>query len=477
MKERPIVAIVGRPNVGKSTLFNRISQTRSAIVSEIAGVTRDRNYIETDWCGVEFFLIDTGGITYGGSHTLDDLIKDQAMLAIEEADVILFAVDSRTGLMDEDKDIAKIIRRSQKPSILVVNKVDDPSKLDEYSEFTSLGFKEMCLISATHGLGTGDMLDKVVKAITAVRPDLIERRGEGELEPEELDNLPALEDSEAHEDTSDAQLTDTSATTESDHIPQIAIIGRPNVGKSSLVNKVIGQERAVISEIPGTTRDSIDSRYEYHGKPYVIIDTAGLRRKTKVTEDLEFYSVLRTIRAVERADIVVLLVDISGGVAEQEQKIAELALKRGKCMVIACNKADLIDDARYKAEFLPRLARKLHFLSYVPVVKISALTGKGLNKLLSTVNAVYAEHSKRIPTNKLNNVLIDVKSSGKIPTKKGRAANIKFATQTGIRPPTFVYFLGDPKTATENTKRFLERKLRENFGFEGTPIKQFFRKK
>ena len=436
---KPIVAIVGRPNVGKSTLFNQIGKKRVSIVDDMPGVTRDRIYLDASWLEHEFTLIDTGGIEInsGGSKILDE-IKIQAGIAIDEADVIIFVVDGRAGLTYADEDIAKILRGSDKPVVVAVNKIDSIQLDADVYEFYNLGLGTPVGISASNALNLGDLLDEVVE------------------------NFPAAE-TEAHEE---------------DEI-KIAVIGRPNVGKSSLVNKMLGEERVIVSDIPGTTRDAIDTHFFSGGTKFTLIDTAGMRRKSKVEEPVERYSVMRSLRAIDRADVVLMLIEAPEGITEQDKKIAGYAHDSGKGCVLVVNKWDIFPEKHDRStnRFTDDLRAEIGFLQYAPVVYISALTGQRVDRVTELVKFVAEQQSMRIQTSVLNELIRDAVAVNPPPTKKGRQLKILFATQADICPPRFVLFVNEPELMHFSYLRFLENKLRDTYGFEGAPLKFVIRKR
>ena len=425
------VAIVGRPNVGKSTLFNRLVGGRRAIVEGEPNVTRDRIYGETEWLGRKFNVIDTGGIVLHDNDKIKSQIKYQAELAMEEADIILFVVDSRTGMTGIDEDIAQLLYRTNKEVILVVNKVEDFSNQEEISwEFYSLGFGDPVLISAEHGKNTGALLDQVTE------------------------ELPEAEEDDTNED----QIN-------------IAVIGKPNVGKSSLVNHLLGKKRVIVSDMPGTTRDAVDTLIEWKDIQFNFIDTAGLRRKSKVKEDVEYYSNLRALRSVDRADAVLMMIDAQEGVTEQDKKIAGYAHDEGKAMVIAINKWDLMEkDSKTMERYTDEVYYQLKFLNYVPVTYISALTGERIDELLSLLEFVVDQSNLRIKTGILNEVISEAVQLREPPSRKGKRLKIYYGSQVGIKPPTFVFFVNDPNLMHFAYQRYLENVLREAFGYVGNPM-------
>lgn len=429
---KPIVAIVGRPNVGKSTLFNRLVGGRLAIVEDIPGVTRDRIYGDATWLEHSFTLIDTGGIEFSGiENEIASQMRHQAQLAMEEADVILFVVDGREGLTHSDEEVANLLRRSSKPVVLVVNKVDNFDRTDLYNEFFALGLGDPVLISAAHGYNIGDLLDEVVK------------------------NFPPLLPEEEDED-----------------IIKIAVIGRPNVGKSSLVNALLGEERVIVSDVPGTTRDAIDTALEKDGQKYIIIDTAGMRRRGKIADAVERYSVIRSLRAVDRSDIVLMVIDAVAGLTEQDKKIAGYAHENGKGCILVVNKWDLVEkDDKTALRFTEALREGLGFMQYAPIIYVSAKTRKRVAKILELVKFVADQHSMRIATSVLNNLIREATYLTPPPSDRGRRLKILYATQVAVKPPTFVLFVNDTELLHFSYQRYIENQLRQTFGFEGTPIR------
>jgi len=428
---KPIVAIVGRPNVGKSTLFNRIAGERISIVEDTPGVTRDRIYTEAEWIGHKFTLIDTGGLEPESNDIIVKQIYEQAEIAIETADVILFVTDVRTGMTDTDMQVANILRKAKKPVILVVNKVDDLKKfsMDVY-EFYSIGLGEPFAVSASQPIGLGDMLDEVVKHF-----------------PKDSENI------------------------EEEDIIKVAVVGKPNVGKSSLVNRILGEERVIVSDIAGTTRDAIDSSYKFNGQKYIFIDTAGIRRKSKIKENIEKYSIIRAVSAVERADVCIVMINAQDGISEQDTKIAGIAHEAGKATIIAVNKWDLIEkDNKTMNNFIKDIDMELKYMPYAPKMFISALTGQRVTKLFETIKAIYQNNCLRISTGMLNDVLIEAMAINQPPAEKGRQLKIYYITQVSVKPPTFVLFVNDVNLLHFSYKRYIENQLRQSFGFEGTPI-------
>ncbi|HHK5528808.1 TPA: ribosome-associated GTPase EngA [Bacillus paranthracis] len=426
---KPVIAIVGRPNVGKSTIFNRIVGERVSIVEDIPGVTRDRIYSAGEWLNHEFNIIDTGGIDIGNEPFLTQ-IRQQAEVAIDEADVIIFMTNGRDGVTAADEEVAKILYRSNKPVVLAVNKVDNPEMRSDIYDFYALGFGEPFPISGTHGLGLGDLLDEAAQ------------------------HFPKIEEDGYDEDTI-----------------RFSLIGRPNVGKSSLVNALLGQERVIVSNVAGTTRDAVDTPYSKDGKDYVIIDTAGMRKKGKVYESTEKYSVLRALRAIERSDVVLVVLDGEEGIIEQDKKIAGYAHDSGRAVVIVVNKWDAVkkDEKTMKA-FEENIRAHFQFLEYAPIVFLSAKTRKRTQTLIPVIDEVNESHSIRIQTNVLNDVIMDAVAMNPTPTHNGSRLKIFYATQVAVKPPTFVVFVNDPELLHFSYERFLKNRLRESFGFVGTPI-------
>ncbi|AOZ91386.1 ribosome biogenesis GTPase Der [Paenibacillus crassostreae] len=434
---RPVVAIVGRPNVGKSTIFNRLIGDRLAIVEDKPGITRDRIYGISDWNGKSFSVIDTGGIEIDGEDMMLKSIRMQAELAIEEADVIVFMCDAKTGITLADEEVAQLLFRSGKPVVLAINKVDNIKKVEDTYEFYSLGFGDPIGISGSHGTGIGDLLDAIVNNL----PDLIE---------EEYD----------------------------EDVIKVALIGRPNVGKSSLVNAILGEERVIVSDVPGTTRDAIDTPFERDGQRYVIIDTAGMRKRGKVYENTEKYSVMRAMRAIERADVVLVVVNIEEGIIEQDKHIAGYAYEAGKASIFVVNKWDVVEkDDKTMKNFETKIKDHFLFMTYAPIVFLSAKTKQRLQKLLPVVKHVAQQHALRVQTHILNDVVSDAVASNAPPTDKGRRLRINYATQVATKPPTFVVFANDPELMHFSYERYLENKIRAAFDFEGTPIRIFTRRK
>ena len=434
---KPVVAIVGRPNVGKSTLFNRLTRSHLAIIEDYPGVTRDRLYQDAEWNNQIFTLIDTGGIEVSSTDTILAKVRKQAQVAMEEADVIVFLCDIKAGVTTEDMEIAQMLRRTKKDVVLGVNKVENFDKLDDIYEFYQLGLGDPFPISASHGMNTGDLLDKVV--------ELVGKYAEDDYEPDVI---------------------------------KISVVGRPNVGKSSLTNAILGQERSIVSNIPGTTRDAIDTPFERDGQQYVIIDTAGMRRKSKVLESTERYSVIRSLRAVDRSDVVLMVINAEEGLIEQDKKIVGYAHEQGKAIILVVNKWDLIEkDDKTAATMEKKIRSELLFLQYAPMVFVSAQTKQRVNRIIEMVNNVVEQNSLRINTSVLNEIVRDAVQLNPPPSDKGKRLKIFYATQGGVKPPTFVLFVNEPEIMHFSYERFLENRIRENFGFEGTPIRFVIRKR
>lgn len=435
---KPIVAIVGRPNVGKSTLFNALAGEMISIVKDTPGVTRDRIYADVTWLNYSFTMIDTGGIEPDTKDIILAQMREQAEIAIATADVIVFLVDVKQGLIDADAKVADMLRRSKKPVILAVNKVDSFKKYEaDVYEFYNLGIGEPFPISSTGRLGFGELLDEVVS------------------------HFPRAEEEEAE-----------------DERPKVAIIGKPNVGKSSIINKILGENRVIVSDIAGTTRDAVDTPVIKDGREYIFIDTAGLRRKSKIKEELERYSIIRTVSAVERADIVVLVIDATEGVTEQDAKIAGIAHERGKGVIVAVNKWDAIEkDDKTIYEHTKKLKETLSYMSYAEYLFISAETGQRISKLFDMIDAVVQNHSMRIATGVLNEILMEAVAMQQPPSDKGKRLKIYYMTQVSVKPPTFVVFVNDKELMHFSYTRYLENKIREAFGFRGTPLKFIIRER
>ena len=437
-KGKPIVAVVGRPNVGKSTLFNALAGQKISIVKDTPGITRDRIYADINWLGRSFTLIDTGGIEPDSKDVILSQMREQAEIAINTADVIIFMVDVRQGLVDADAKVADMLRRSQKPVILAVNKVDNVNKyMADVYEFYNLGIGDPHPISAANQMGLGDMLDEVIAHF-----------GEESQEEEEDDKI------------------------------RVAIVGKPNVGKSSLINKMLGENRLIVSDVAGTTRDAVDTPITHNGKEYIFIDTAGLRRKNKIKEDLERYMIVRTVSAVERADIVVLLIDAVEGVTEQDAKIAGIAHERGKAVIIAVNKWDAIEkNNKTVKEYESKIREILSYMPYAEITYISALTGQRLNKLYDLIDMVAENHAMRVATGVLNEIMAEAVALQQPPSDKGRRLKLFYITQAAVKPPTFVIFVNDKNLMHFSYTRYIEHKIREAFGFKGTPLKFIIRER
>lgn len=433
---KPIVAIVGRPNVGKSTLFNRLAGHRIAIVEDTPGVTRDRIYADADWLRHNFKLIDTGGIEPKSDDIILAQMRRQAQVAMETADVIIFIVDGKTGLTDSDHEVAGMLRRSGKPIVLAVNKIDSFKDEDNAYEFFNLGLGNPITISASQGLGLGELLDEVVSHF----PDY-----DVEEDPD---------------------------------VVRVAFVGRPNVGKSSLINRLVGEERAIVSDIPGTTRDALDSYIETEEGKFILVDTAGLRRKSKVKAEIERYSVVRTLTAIERADVVVLMIDAVDGIADQDEKIIGYAHEMRKAIMVIVNKWDLIEkDDKTMDKYLKNLKSELNFLAYAPFLFISALTGQRTHKVLSMAQECYSNYTKKIGTGVLNDVIGKALMMKEPPVIGTKRLKIYYGTQTGVKPPTFVFFVNDPECLHFSYARYIENQLRDNFDFKGTGIKIEYRER
>lgn len=433
---KPIVAIVGRPNVGKSTLFNQIGKQRVSIVDDMPGVTRDRIYLDAVWLQRQFVMIDTGGIEFADDDRLLSSMRDQAKLAMEEADVIVFVVDGRTGLTTSDEEVGKMLRTTKKPVILAVNKIDSPKQENDVYEFYNLGLGDPIPIAAANALNLGDLLDAVVAAFP----------------------------------------NDSTDDEESDEI-RIAVIGRPNVGKSSLVNALLGEDRVIVSDIPGTTRDAIDTHFTKDDIKFTLIDTAGMRRKAHIDEAVERYSVMRSLRAVDRSDVVLMVINAVEGITDQDTKIAGYAHDSGKGVILVVNKWDIYEnkDEKSTLRFTEDLREKIGFLQYAPVLYTSALTKQRVHRVTDLVKYVADQQSMRIKTSILNELLRDAIAINPPPSYKGKPLKILFMTQAGIKPPKFIIFVNDPELMHFSYLRFLENKIRETFGFEGTPLKLIVR--
>lgn len=433
---KPVVAIVGRPNVGKSTIFNRIVGERVAIVEDEPGVTRDRIYSSAEWLNYDFNIIDTGGIEMSDEPLLVQ-IRSQAEIAIQEADVIIFLTDGREGVTAADEEVAKLLYKADKPVVLAVNKIDNPEMHELIYDFYTLGFGEPYPVSGAHGRGLGDLLDAVAKHF-----------------PKEYGN------------------------DYDEEVIKFCLIGRPNVGKSSLVNAILGEERVIVSDIPGTTRDAVDTFVTIDGQDYVVIDTAGMRKKGKIYERTEKYSVLRALKAIERSDVVLVVLDGAEGIVEQDKKIAGYAHEAGRAVVIVVNKWDAVEkDENTMREFEELIRREFLFLDYAPIVFLSAKTKRRLHTLIPMINLAAENHVRRVETSVLNDVIMDAVAMNPPPMEKGKRLKIYYTTQVAVKPPTFVFFVNDPELVHFSYERFLENRIRDAFGFEGTPIKVIFRER
>ena len=435
----PIVAVVGRPNVGKSTFVNRIAQKNDAIVHEMRGVTRDRYYHKAEWCGVEFMLVDTGGIESGDDDRFQSSIRDQALMAAEEADCIVFIMDGKTGMVPDDMVVAQILKRTTKPVVLAVNKVDTPGDEAPTWEFFSLGIGDPWPISSTHGNGTGDILDEIVSYIKDIP-----------VEEDPTESMPTI---------------------------NVAIIGRPNAGKSSLTNRLIGQDRSIVSDVAGTTRDAIDTPIIRDDTRYVIVDTAGLRRKSQINEDVEYYGFVRAMRAIDRADVALLVIDATLGLTDQDQRVAGYAAERGCAMIILLNKRDAVDCGDDLNELREDIKERMGFVGYAPVISISALSGKGVSRIWDAIDAAYANFSSTLTTSRLNSWLQEIREFGHTVSSGKRMLRLKYVTQTRICPPEFTFFCNHPDLVNSNFERYLENRMRSAFDFTGTPINLKFKKK
>ncbi len=438
-KRKPIVAVVGRPNVGKSTLFNALAGENISIVKDTPGITRDRIYADVTWLDMSFTLIDTGGIEPDSKDIILSQMRAQAEIAIETADVIIFMVDVKQGLVDADSKVADMLRRSHKPVVLVVNKVDSFEKyMADVYEFYNLGIGEPHPVSSANRLGIGDMLDEVTSHFSR----------EAAIDDEEDDRV------------------------------RVAIVGKPNVGKSSIINKLLGENRLIVSDIAGTTRDAVDTEIKYNGKEYVFIDTAGLRRKNKIKEELEKFMIVRTVSAVERADVVVLVIDAKEGVVEQDAKIAGIAHDRGKAVIIVVNKWDAIEkDDKTMREMTGKIKDTLSYMPYAEMLFVSALTGQRLPKLFETIDMVSENHAMRVSTGVLNEIMAEAVAMQQPPSDKGKRLRLYYITQVSVKPPTFVIFVNDKELMHFSYTRYIENQIRETFGFRGTPLKFIIRER
>ena len=437
-KGKPIVAVVGRPNVGKSTLFNALAGQMISIVKDTPGITRDRIYADITWLDQSFTLIDTGGIEPDSNDIILSQMREQAQIAIDTADVIMFMVDVKQGLVDADGKVADMLRRSQKPVVLVVNKVDSFDKyMADVYEFYNLGIGDPYPISAANRMGLGEMLDEVI----------------------------AHFDTEGREEEEDERI-------------RVAIVGKPNVGKSSIINRLLGENRLIVSDIAGTTRDAVDTEITFNGKEYVLIDTAGLRRKNKIKEELERYMIVRTVSAVERADVVVMVIDASEGVTEQDAKIAGIAHERGKAVIVAVNKWDSIEkDDKTIYRFTEKVRNTLSFMPYAEMLFVSAKTGQRLPKLFETIDMVSENHAMRVATGVLNEIMAEAVAMQQPPSDKGKRLKLYYITQVSVKPPTFVIFVNDKELMHFSYTRYIENQIRETFGFKGTPLRFIIRER
>ena len=434
---RPIVAVVGRPNVGKSTLFNKLAGKRISIVEDTPGVTRDRIFAEVEWLNKYFTLIDTGGIEKDNGDVILSQMRNQAMLAVDMAHIIIFVVDGKAGITAADKEVAQILRKTNKPVLLAVNKIDSINQMDNIYDFYELGLGNPYAISSANSMGLGDLLDEVVE------------------------QFPKGLNTEYDED-----------------IISVAITGKPNAGKSSILNNILGENRVIVSPIAGTTRDAIDTYFEKDGQQYLLIDTAGIRRKSKVYERVEKFSVIRSMSAVERADVVLIVIDATEGVTEQDTKVAGIAHDEGKGCIFIVNKWDLIEkDNKTLGNYTKEIREKFPFMMYAPVLFVSALTNQRMNKILETVDYVASEHAKRVSTSALNDVIGEAVMLNQPPSDKGRRLKIYYGSQTGTKPPKFTLFINDKQLTHFSYQRYLENKIRENFGFEGTSVQFEYREK
>ncbi|HIV52132.1 MAG TPA: ribosome biogenesis GTPase Der [Candidatus Mediterraneibacter norwichensis] len=435
---KPVVAIVGRPNVGKSTLFNALAGEKISIVKDTPGVTRDRIYADVTWLDKEFTMIDTGGIEPDSRDVILSQMREQAQIAIDTADVILFLTDVRQGLVDADSKVADMLRRSGKPVILVVNKVDNFEKyMPDVYEFYNLGIGDPVPVSAASRLGIGDLLDQV------------------------MEHFPEHEAGEEEDDR-----------------PRVAIVGKPNVGKSSIINRLLGENRVIVSDVAGTTRDAVDTVIVHDGKEYVFIDTAGLRRKSRIKEELERYSIIRTVTAVERADVVLMVIDAAEGVTEQDAKIAGIAHERGKGVIIVVNKWDAIEkNDRTMREYESRIRQVISYMPYAEIMYVSAVTGQRLNRMYDMIDMVIANQTMRIATGVLNEIMTEAVAMQQPPSDKGKRLKLYYITQVSVKPPTFVIFVNDKELMHFSYTRYLENKIREAFGFRGTPLRFIIRER
>ncbi len=460
MPSLPVVAIVGRPNVGKSTLFNRLVGERIAIVEDVAGTTRDRTYGTADWRGRHFTVVDTGGLELEPGTHIEERVQDQARVAVDEADLILFVVDVTSGIAPLDHEVADRLRRTSKPVILVVNKADNPRREAEASEFYALGFDPTITVSAQHGRDTGDLADEIVDRL----PPKNEAEADAEREPSGPDELTEEEL---------AELAEVEMPP-----PRVAIVGRPNTGKSTFVNKVLGQERMIVSAVPGTTRDPVDSAVELDGEPMILVDTAGIRRRGAIDRGIERYSVLRAMKAIDRADVAIVMTDATEGYTAQDAHVVGYVLDAGKGIVLVLNKWDAVEKEGHTADaWLKVLRREAPYLSWADIVFASAQTGQRVERVLREARRVAEERYRRVPTGELNRVISDAVRAHPPAHVRNRLPKLFYATQVAVAPPTFVIFVNDPELIHFSYKRYLENRIREEYGFLGTPIRLIFRQR
>ncbi|MCL2379427.1 MAG: ribosome biogenesis GTPase Der [Coriobacteriia bacterium] len=475
----PIVAIVGRPNVGKSSFVNRISGRMDAIVHGERGVTRDRSYHEADWAGRSFILVDTGGIELARDDVFQSSIRAQAEIATSQADAIVFLVDGQTGMTADDEELAKLLKRTKKPIFLAVNKVDNPVSEQETYEFWNLGLGTPFPVSATHGTGTGDLFDEII----AVLPDTTNAgvRSDVVLEADAYLDIDADDDDFADEKRSSRRPV------YGDNDPvRIAIIGRPNAGKSSITNRLSNMERSIVSEVAGTTRDAIDTSFSYEGREITLVDTAGLRRKALIDTDVEYYGFVRAMRAIDRADVTLLVIDAEIGLTDQDQRIASYATDRGRAIVVLLNKWDLmkqesadhaVEAERTRQLLMDRIEDRLGFISWAPVIRVSALSGRGFDRVLDTVLQVFGNYRTQLSTSSLNRFLTELRQFGHTVSRGPQKLSIKYVAQTQYEPPGFTFFCNFPRLVDDSYQRYLENRLREHFDLTGTPVRMKFRSK
>ncbi len=461
MSSLPVVAIVGRPNVGKSTLFNRLIGQRLAIISDVSGTTRDRVYGTAEWNGRTFTLVDTGGLELEPGTHIEERVQDQARVAVEEADLILFVVDAHAGLAPLDHEVADRLRRADAPVILVVNKGDNPRRELEAMEFTALGFDPMITISAQHGRNTGDLADLIVEHLPP---------------PSEAEAAASASDDDGERDLTEEELAELA---EADlPPPRVAIVGRPNTGKTTFVNQVLGQERMIVSDVPGTTRDPIDTTITLDGQELVLVDTAGIRRRGSIEQGIERYSVLRSMKAIDSADVAIVMTDATEGYTAQDAHVVGYVLERLKGIVLVLNKWDAVEKDEHTAdEWLKRLRRDAPYLAWADIVFASALTGQRVERILREALTVAEERYRRVPTGELNRLVMDAVRAHPPSHVRNRLPKIFYATQVGVAPPTFVIFVNDPELIHFSYKRYLENRIRDAYGFLGTPIRLIFRQR